>query len=101
MGTNVKELLFDNVRGRVREMIWNEVKKDLDKYEAEKNPDDKQKIAFLYKRCKQWYAEYQSLLEDMEKDETAKNPTGHSTGDAPKRSRGRPHSRPEDSQGQE
>ena len=64
---NVKELLLDNVRGRVREMLWNNVKKDLSAEEKRNlTLTDEGRIKFLYERSKYWYEEYEPLLKEME-----------------------------------
>lgn len=70
---NVKELLFDNVRGRIRNLIWNEVDKGIDVAEnnaAQKGKpfDDVDRIKTLYKITKQEYKKYESLLKEMERD---------------------------------
>jgi hypothetical protein len=66
---DVKELVYDNVRGRVRELIWRNVVMDVDRMEAELNPDDAGKIRLLYERTKYWYGQFEPLLKEMESDE--------------------------------
>ena len=67
---DVKQLLYDNVRGRVRARLWDKVVADLDKREKELPAlDDKGVIKYLYKRTKYWYKQYESLLKEMEEDE--------------------------------
>ncbi len=68
---NVKQLLYENVRGRVRGLLWNNVVADLDAREKElPSLDDKGVIKYLYKRTKYWYKQYESTLKEMEKDES-------------------------------
>ncbi len=63
---NVKELLFENVKGRVRGLLWNNVIADL---EAEEKTGvftgDKDVIKYLYERTLYWYKEYEPLLKKM------------------------------------
>jgi len=67
---DVKELLFNNVRGRVRDVLWSAITQEADRIEREKlSLTDKQKIEVLYNATKKYYAEYESLLEKMEKEE--------------------------------
>lgn len=71
---NVKELLLDNVRGRVRNLIWNEVDSAMDGASDEaaqkgKPFDDLEKIKTLYNKTKEIYKKYEPLLKEMEKDE--------------------------------
>ena len=67
---NVKQLLYENVRGRVRGLLWNNVVADLDAREKELPAlDDKGVIKYIYKRTKHWYKQYESLLKEMEEDE--------------------------------
>jgi FMN phosphatase YigB (HAD superfamily) len=66
---NVKQLLYDNVRGRVRELIWNEVKERIDAHERENNPNNHEKIKALFEITKECYDEYRELLKEMEANE--------------------------------
>lgn len=70
---DVKEQLYNNVRGRIREIIWNDVKEDFDAYERDNNPNNEEKIKALYNITKDHYSAYQALLKEMEADETAED----------------------------
>ena len=73
VSVNVKEQLYNNVRGRIREILWNDIKEAFDVYERNNNPDNRGKIKALYDITKELYTEYEPLLKEMEKDETAED----------------------------
>lgn len=73
---NVKQLLFDNVRGRVKVLLWTEIDKLADKAEQEASDrgeplDEAGRIRVLYKLTKELYKKYEPLLKEMEKEERA------------------------------
>ena len=113
---NVKELLYDNVRGRVRQIIWINVISEFEKKTDFVNEEEQ--IKFLYKRTKEEYNKYESLLKEMEADSKfdwvkisserkekekygkEKQDTPRNSGSpTPKRSRGRPKRRYDDNTG--
>jgi hypothetical protein len=66
---NVKELLFENVRGRIKTLLWTEVVKDIDNKEASGGfKNDEARMKYYYERANYWYEKYEPLLKKMEGD---------------------------------
>ena len=65
----IRQLLFDNVRGRIRAIMWAKVVSAFEAAEGQTLFTEEEKITFLIDKTKEVYTEYESYFKEMEDDE--------------------------------
>jgi hypothetical protein len=90
--TPIRQLLFDNVRGRIRQLIWNDVIAGYDGAEGVTLFTEEDKIRYLidttkkkYKQYKPYFEEMDNIEEEIDNEGTAENPLPDSGSEKAKR----------------
>ncbi len=68
----VKEFLFNNVRGRVRGILWANIINEFDAANEKEPLSEAKQIRTLYNITKRFYKKYEPLIKEMDNEEEAK-----------------------------